>query len=114
MNTVVILAVTLTVAVILTILVVIITTLQVLCVISVIVIVRGWRNTVGNLIELFWLKQTYHGPQFTCICVKNRWVRFHRIRDFKQYYFNSIPPTSHIDTIPPPRSPATPPDAADI
>ena len=29
------------------------------------------------------------------VCVKNRGVRFHRIRDFKQYYLNSIPPTSH-------------------
>ena len=33
--------------------------------------------------------------QFTGIWIKNRGVRFHRIRDFKQYYFNSIPPTSH-------------------
>ena len=26
----------------------------------------------------------------------NRGIRFHRIRNFKQYYFNSIPPTSHL------------------
>ena len=31
---------------------------------------------------------------FTGICVKHRGVRFHRIRDFKLYYFNSVPPTS--------------------
>ena len=35
-----------------------------------------------------------HRPQFTCICVKHRGMWFHRIRDIKQYYFNSIPPTS--------------------
>ena len=57
---------------------------------------RGWRNTVGNLIDIFWLNKTYHGPQFTGICVKRRGVRFHRIRDFKQYYFNSTPPTSQV------------------
>ena len=26
--------------------------------------------------------------------MKHRGVRLHRIRDFKQYWFNSIPPTS--------------------
>ena len=56
---------------------------------------RGWPNTVGNLIELFWLKTTCHRPQSIGLCVKNRGVRFHRTRDFKQHYFNSIPPTSH-------------------
>ena len=56
---------------------------------------RGWRNTAGNLIELFWLKQAYHGPQFTGVRVKNRRVRFHRILDLKQYHFDSVPPTSH-------------------
>ena len=40
-------------------------------------------------------QQTYHGPQSTGICVNTRRVRFHRIRDFKQYHSNSIPPTSH-------------------
>ena len=50
---------------------------------------RGWRNRVGYLIELFWLRQTYHRPHF----MKNRGVWFHRIRNFKQHYFNSIPPT---------------------
>ena len=34
------------------------------------------------------------------ICVKNRGLRFHRIRDFKQCYFNSIPPTSHDALLP--------------
>ena len=34
------------------------------------VCLRGWRNTVGNLIELLGLnKTTYHGPQSTGICV---------------------------------------------
>ena len=46
---------------------------------------RGWRNTVGSLIETSWLKRNYYGPQFTGICAKSRGVRFHRIRDFKQY-----------------------------
>ena len=46
---------------------------------------RGWRNTVGNLIEALWLKKTYHGLQITGICAKHTRVRFHRIRDFKQY-----------------------------
>ena len=36
-----------------------------------------------------------HRPQYTGICVNNRGVRFYRIRDFKQYYFNSVPPSSH-------------------
>ena len=39
-------------------------------------LLRGWRNTVANLIELLWLKQTYHGLQFTCICVNNRGYSF--------------------------------------
>ena len=57
--------------------------------------VRGWRDTVGN-IELVQLKKTYHRLQVTGTCVNNQGVRFHRIRDLKQYYFNSnyIPPTS--------------------
>ena len=46
---------------------------------------RGWRNTVGNLTEFVWLKKTYHGPQITGICVKNRGVRFHRIL-FQHYW----------------------------
>ena len=41
------------------------------------------------------LKEAYHGPQFTGICVNNRRVLFHRLRDLKQYCFNSIPPSSH-------------------
>ena len=41
--------------------------------------------------SLSWLKQTYHGPRFTCICVINRGVRFHRVRDFEQYHSNGIP-----------------------
>ena len=40
-------------------------------------------------------KKAHHQrPHFIGICMKNRGVRFHRIRDFEQYYFNSIPPTS--------------------
>ena len=31
----------------------------------------------------------------TGTCVNNRGARFHRIRDFKLCYFNSIPPTFH-------------------
>ena len=48
---------------------------------------RGWRNMVGNLIEFFWNRKTYHRPHFTGMSVKSRGVRFHRIRDFKRYYF---------------------------
>ena len=57
---------------------------------------RGWQNTVGNLIEFVWLKEPNHGPRFTGTCVKHKGVRFHRVRDFKQSYFNSIPPTSSL------------------
>ena len=32
---------------------------------------RGWRNTVGSLIEIVWLKKTVHGPQCTGICVNH-------------------------------------------
>ena len=45
-------------------------------------------------IYMFWLEKADHGPQVIGLCAKNRGVRF-RIRDFKLYYFNSIPPTSH-------------------
>ena len=57
---------------------------------------RGWRNTVGNLVGILSARNTYHGPRFPGVCVKNRGVRFHRVWDFKQYYFNSIPPTRWI------------------
>ena len=46
---------------------------------------RGWWNTAGNLVEILLVKQNYRGTQCTGICVKHRGVRFHRIRDFKQY-----------------------------
>ena len=60
-------------------------------------LLRGWRNTVGNLIEICWgSKKAYRRPCVIGICVKNRGVRFHRIRDFKQYYFSSTPPISHL------------------
>ena len=55
---------------------------------------RGWRNTVGSLIESAWLKKTYRGPQSTGMCIKTRGVQFHRVRDFKRYYFECLPPTS--------------------
>ena len=47
-------------------------------------------NTVRKLIEMFWLKKAYVGPQRTGIRVKHRGVRFHRIRDLRQYYVSSI------------------------
>ena len=47
-----------------------------------------------DLIKICWPQQTFRGHQFTGIWVKHRGVRFHRIRDFKLYGFNSIPPTS--------------------
>ena len=37
---------------------------------------RGWRNSVGNLIELLWLRETYHGLQFTGLCMKHRGYGF--------------------------------------
>ena len=55
-------------------------------------LLRGWQNTVVNLLEVVWLNEPYHGPQFTDVCGnKHRGVRFHRIRDFKQHYL-SLPP----------------------
>ena len=45
---------------------------------------RGWRNSVGSLVEICWLKEAHHGPQFTGTRVNNRGVRLHRIRDFEQ------------------------------
>ena len=51
-------------------------------------------HTCESLIEICGLKKTYHGPQYAGLCVKNRGAWFHRIRDIKQYYFNSVPPTS--------------------
>ena len=43
-----------------------------------------------SLVDFFWLNKNRHGPQFTGICMTNRGVRFHRIRDFKQCNFNII------------------------
>ena len=60
-------------------------------------IVRTDR-AAGRLIAIAWLEKTYHGPQLTDVLVKSRGVRFHRIRDSNQCYFNSTPPTSHFDT----------------
>ena len=40
-------------------------------------------------------QKTYHGLQFAGTS-ETQGVWFHRIRDFKHYYFNSIPPTSHL------------------
>ena len=44
----------------------------------------------------FLAQKAYHRPNFTGVCVKSRGVWFHRIRDLKQYNFNSVPPTSHL------------------
>ena len=43
-----------------------------------------------------WVQKACRGPQCTGRRVKNGGVRIHRIRDFKQFYFDSIPPTSHL------------------
>ena len=40
----------------------------------------------ASLIELFRLEQPYRRPHFTGTFANNRGVRFHRIRDFKQYF----------------------------
>ena len=42
---------------------------------------RGRRNAVGSLVESAWLENNYHGLQLS-----HGVLRFHRIRDFKQYY----------------------------
>ena len=55
----------------------------------------GWKPHRDLLAQ-----KTYRGPQFTCICVKRRGVQFDRIRDFKYYSFNTIPPTSHSGLAP--------------
>ena len=62
--------------------------------------VRLCREVGGIRLEtssgLLGFKPTYHRPHFIGTCVKHRGLRFHQIRDFKQYYFNSVPPTSHL------------------
>ena len=50
---------------------------------------RGWRNTVGNLVDIVRLKQTCQRLQCTGIGMKRRGVRFHRIRGFNKCYFKS-------------------------
>ena len=61
------------------------------------VILRVWRSMVGSLIELFVARKKPIARLKLPACA---WTTggawFHRLRDFKQYYFNSIPPTSHI------------------
>ena len=56
---------------------------------------RGWRKTIGSPIETVRLAKAYHGPQLTVKCANKQRERFHRLRDFKQNYFNSILPNSH-------------------
>ena len=58
-------------------------------------------TTCERLAEKYWTphrylltQKAYHGPQLTYTCVSNSRVRFHRIRDFKQYRFSSIRQTS--------------------
>ena len=46
----------------------------------------------GNLVSAGCLNYIYI---YIYIYVKSGGVRFHRIRDLQQYYFNSIQPTSH-------------------
>ena len=38
--------------------------------------VRGWRNTVGNLIEICWLPKAYHHLHVAAICVNSRGLGF--------------------------------------
>ena len=38
-----------------------------------------------DLIEMSWLKDNNRQDRFTGVCAKTRGVRFHRIRDLKQY-----------------------------
>ena len=54
--------------------------------------------------------KAYHRPQyFVGICVKRREVRFHRIRDFKRHYFNSILSTSSLPSTAVTRDPSPSP-----
>ena len=47
--------------------------------------VRGWRSTVGRLIEICWApKKPTTDHNLLVYAWKNNGVRFHRIRDFKQ------------------------------
>ena len=57
-------------------------------------ILSGWQNTVGNLIEISWLEKKQSPATFCWYMREKPRVRFHRIRDFEQHYFNSIPPAS--------------------
>ena len=60
---------------------------------------RGWRNTVGNLIDTFGLKKKYHRTRRVDMRVKNGGERFHRIRDFKQYAISAAfrePPSEAV------------------
>ena len=58
-------------------------------------LVRGWQSAVGNLLELLRFNKAYRGLQFSGACMKNRRVRFHRIREcqtqtiqLQQYFAN--------------------------
>ena len=61
--------------------------------------IRGWWNTAGGLIEICWAKKNIRRLQIRGKCVRNRGVRFHRIRDFKQYTISTVfrqPPSSAL------------------
>ena len=58
--------------------------------------VRGWRDTVGTLIERFvGPKKHVCRPQQYLMCMQKERVQFHEIRVFEQHGCNSIPPTPH-------------------
>ena len=54
------------------------------------------------------LKKAYPRPHLIGKCMKDRRVRFHRVRDFKQHYSDSIPPMSHRLTAPADRAEDSP------
>ena len=58
-------------------------------------IVTNYDHHDNSLIESLWLnKNLSRAPIYRCTR-GTQGVRFHQIRDFKQYYVNSIPPTSY-------------------
>ena len=55
----------------------------------------GWKPHRISLAKKQAKKQLSQPSIYWYVRRENQRVRFHRIRDSKQYYFNSIPPTSH-------------------
>ena len=64
---------------------------------SVLILLRNWRNTVGNLIEfLFAQQKPITGLSLLVHAWNTEGYDFIEFEISKQYYFNSIPPTPHL------------------